>query len=149
MTGTAFKPSQRVTVLDVINPQSSAAKVTSGWVDATKFLNFLSIVKVGAIGAGATVDAKLEQATDNAGAGVKDVVGKAVNQLTKAATDDNKQVEIDLKQEDLDFANGFKFFRLTVTCAVAASLVDGTVLGFDPRYGVASDNSAASLKQIV
>ena len=57
------------------------------------------------------------------------------------------QVTIDLKQEDLDFNNGFKFFRLSVTVGTAASLVDATVLGLDPRYGFATDNDAATVVQ--
>lgn len=149
MSGPAFKPSQRASAVDVISPQSATTAKSTGWIDATKFLNYLSTVSVGALGASATVDAKLEQATDNAGAGAKDVAGKAVTQLTKAGNDDNKQVMIDLKQEDLDFGNGFKFFRLTVTPAAAACLIGGVVQGFDPRYGFASDNDAASVKQIV
>ena len=58
---------------------------------------------------------------------------------------------INLKQEDLDFAAGFKWFRLTITPATAASLIGGFVTGFDPRYGFASDvgNKAASQVQVV
>lgn len=148
-SATNFKPSQRASILDQISPQSSVTAKSTGWISAVAYLNFLAIVKVGAVGASATIDAKLEQATDGAGTGVKDVVGKVITQLTKANADDNKQVLIDLKQEDLDFANGFKFFRLTINPAVAATLIDGTVLGFDPRYGMASDSDADSVKQII
>ena len=146
---TALKPSQRVALVGAIDPQSANAAKTSGWIDATKYLNYMATISVGALGASATVDAKLEQATDGSGAGAKDVTGRSITQLTKAGADDNKQVEINLKQEDLDFNNGFKFFRLSVTPAVAASLIAGFVQGFDPRYGVASDSDAASVDEIV
>lgn len=146
---TALKPSQRVALVGAIDPQSANAVKTSGWIDATKFFNYLAIVSVGALGASATVDAKLEQATASDGTGAKDVTGRAITQLTKAGTDDSKQAEINLKQEDLDFANGFKFFRLSITPATAASLISGTVLGLDPRYGVASDSDAATVDEIV
>jgi hypothetical protein len=63
------------------------------------------------------------------------VLGKAIVQFTKANADDGKTALINLKQEELDFANGFKFFRLSITPAVAASLIYGDVRGFDPRYG--------------
>lgn len=149
MSGIALKPSQRVSVVGSIDPQSANAVQTSGWIDATTFHNFMAVVKVGALGAGATVDAKIQQATSAAGAGAKDVAGRAITQLSKATPDDNKQVEINLKQEDLDFNNGFKFFRLSITPAVAASLIDGTVYGFDPRYDFATDNDAATVKEIV
>lgn len=149
MSGPALKSSQRVGVVGVINPQSSAAVQASGWIDATAFHNFLAVIKVGALGAAATVDAKIRQATSNAGAGAKDVAGTSITQLTKVNTDDNKQVLINLKQEDLDFNNGFKFFQLSVTPATAACLIDGTVFGFDPRYGLGSDNNATTVAGVV
>lgn len=143
----AVKPSQRVGVVGVISPVSQGVgAVSSGWVDATAFHNYLAILKTGVLGTAATVDAKFQQATDNAGTGAKDVAGKAITQLVKA-TNDNDQVTIDLKQEDLDFNNGFKFFRLTVTVGAAASLVDAAILGLDPRYGFATDNDAATVVQ--
>lgn len=149
MSGPALKPSQRVSVVGVINPQSANAVQASGWIDATKFHNYMATIKVGALGALATVDAKIQQATSAGGAGAKDVAGRAITQLTKADADDNKQVLINLKQEDLDFNNGFKFFQLSITPAVAACLIDGTILGFDPRYDFASDNDAATVDEVV
>ncbi|APO53464.1 hypothetical protein LUI11_15335 [Bradyrhizobium diazoefficiens] len=147
MSGPALRPSQRVGIVGFISPVSQAAgTVTSGWMDATTFHNFLVALKTGVLGAAATVDAKLQQATDNAGTGAKDVTGKAITQLVKASNDNN-QVTIDLKQEDLDFNNGFKWFRVSVTVGAAASLVDATVLGFDPRYGFGTDNDLASVVQ--
>ena len=147
--GPAFKPSQRAAILGVVAPQSASTAKSSGWIDASAFYNFMAIVQVGALGTSATVDAKIEQATSNAGAGAKDVTGRAITQFTKAGTDDDKQAIINVAQTDLDFANGFKFFRLTITPAVATSLIAGQVLGFDPRNGVASENDAASVDEIV
>ncbi|PDT58711.1 hypothetical protein HUW42_23980 [Bradyrhizobium diazoefficiens] len=143
-----MKPSQRVGIVGFISPQSTATTVTSGWMDATTFHNFMAVLKSGVLGASATVDAKLQQATDNSGTGVKDVTGKSITQLVKASNDNN-QVTIDLKQEDLDFNNGFKWFRLSVTVGTAASLVDATILGFDARYGFGTDNDLASVVQNV
>jgi hypothetical protein len=141
-----LKPSQRAGVVGAVNPQSSSTTVTSGWIDSTTFHNYLALIKTGTLGTSATVDAKLQQATDSGGTGAKDVTGKAITQLVKASNDNN-QATIDLKQEDLDFANGFKFFRLSITVGTAASLVDGTVFGFDARYGNATDNDAATVVQ--
>jgi hypothetical protein len=146
MSGISVKPSFRAGIVGVISPQSTSTTVTSGWIDATTFHNYLALIKAGVLGTAATVDAKLQQATDSSGTGAKDVTGKAITQLVKASNDNN-QVSIDLKQEDLDFNNGFKFFRLSVTVGTAASLVDGTVLGFDPRYNTAQDNDAATVVQ--
>ncbi len=146
---TSLKPSQRAAIVGVVNPQSASSVQTSGWIDATKFHKFMALILAGALGASATVDAKLEQATASDGTGAKDVTGKSITQLTKAGTDDNKQVVINLKQEDLDFANGFKFFRLSITPATAACLISGVVLGLDPRYGAASDSDATTVDEIV
>jgi hypothetical protein len=144
-----LKPSQRAGVVGVINPQSVAAgSSTSGWMDATQFHNFMAILKTGVLGASATVDAKLQQATDNSGTGVKDITGKAITQLVKASNDNN-QVTIDLKQEDMDFANAFKWFRLSVTVGTAACLLDATVLGVDPRYDNATAYDLATVVQNV
>lgn len=144
-----LKPSQRAAILGAVNPVSSSSVVTSGWVDATLFHNMMAIVQLGALGSSATVDAKLQQASDNTGTGAKDVTGKAITEFTKTNTDDNKQAVINLKQEELDFANGFKWVRLSITPAVAACLVSGLLVGFDPRYGVASDNAAATQAQTI
>jgi hypothetical protein len=37
----------------------------------------IAVIKTGVLGASATVDAKLQQATDSSGTGVKDITGKA------------------------------------------------------------------------
>ncbi|WP_315759311.1 hypothetical protein [Bradyrhizobium sp. SZCCHNRI2007] len=149
MSGPALKPSQRAGIVGFISPVSQAAgTVTSAWMDATTFHNYMVILKSGVLGASATVDAKLQQATDNAGTGAKDITGKAIAQLVKASNDNN-QLTIDLKQEDTDFNNGFKWFRVSVTVGTAASLVDATVLGFDPRYGFGTDNDLATVVQNV
>lgn len=145
-----LKPSQRVGVVGAINAQSATTVQTSAWIDATTFHNYLALIALGAITATGLVNAKLQQATDNAGTGAKDVTGKAIAQMS-AAANSNQQALINLKQEDLDIANGFKFFQLSVTPSVAAALIEATVVGLDPRYGFASDaaNAAASQQQVV
>jgi hypothetical protein len=145
----SLKPSQRVSIVGAIDPQSASTAKTSAWIDATTFHNYLAAITVGALGASATVDAKIQQATDASGTGAKDVTGKAITQLTKAGTDDNKQVLINLKQEDLDINGAFKFFQLSITPATAASLIQAVVLGVDPRYGAATDNDATTVDEVV
>jgi hypothetical protein len=143
-----LKPSQRVAIVGAVDSQSATTAKSTGWIDATLFHNFMAIVQNGAITATGTLDAKISQATDNSGTGIKDVTGKAITQQV-ASTNDNQQAVINLKQEDLDFANGFKWFRLTLTPATAAALISAIVLGMDIRYGVASDSKAASQAQTV
>src|ERR1043165_3283297 len=128
------RPSDKIALLGAINPQSSATTVTTGWIDASQYYNFLALIDTGVLGTSATVDAKLQQATNSSGTGVKDVTGKAITQLVKASNDNN-QAQINLKSEELDINNGFNYFRLSITVGTAASLVAGQVFGVDPRYG--------------
>lgn len=145
----SLKPSQRVTVAGAIDPQSSSTAKTTAWIDMAKFAGIMALISVGALGSSATVDAKLQQATDSSGTGAKDITGKAIAQLTKAGSNDNSQAMINLKADELDVTNGFRFVQLSVTPAVAASLIGATVLGFDPANGPADTQAATSLAQIV
>jgi hypothetical protein len=143
MINTNFKPSDLVTVLDTIEPVSQAAgTATTAWLPATTHVSYLIALLVGAIGASATLDAKVQQATDSSGTGAKDVSGSAITQLTKAGSDDNKQVLINLRADRLDINNGFKYFRLSVTDATAASLIAAIVLGLGAYNAPASHVSS-------
>jgi hypothetical protein len=146
-----IRPSDRVSVLGTIPPQSATTVQVTGWLDATVFHSLMAVVATGAISATGTVDAKMQQATSAAGAGAKDVTGKAITQLTQAGSGSNKQVLINLHQEDLDINNGYKWVQLSITPATAAALIDGKLLGFDPRNLPASAalNANASLAQVV
>lgn len=143
-------PSERAAIVGVIDPDVTAASdVSTGWVAAKDFHNFMAIVMAGTLGASATLDAKIEQATDSSGTGAKDVTGKAITQLTQAGTDSDKQAIINVRQSDLDIANSFTHLRLTVTVATASSDAGGILLGLDPAYGAASDYDAATVDEIV
>lgn len=144
-----LKASDRVAVAAVIDPDVTAAStVTSGWVDMSKFGSALAIVMAGTLGTSATLDAKIEQATDGAGTGVKDVTGLAITQMVKASNDDN-QALINIKQGDLDFANDFTHVRLSITVATASSDAGGIILGMDPVKDVASASDLAAVIEIV
>jgi len=144
------RPSERAAVVAVIDPDAySASTVTSDWVDAAKFASYLAIITAGDLGASATLDAKIQQATDGSGTGAKDLSGAAITQLTKAGTDDNKQALINFKAEDLDINNGFTHLRLSMTIGTASSDAGALLLGFDPRFAPASDNDASTVDEIV
>jgi hypothetical protein len=135
MPNANIKPSDRAPVLAVIDPDAyTAATYTSGWVDMSLWESLLAIVFAGTLGSGATLDAKLEQATSAAGAGAKDITGKAITQLTQAGTDSDKQAVINCQSEDLDVEGGFRYARLSMTVGTATSDAGGVVLGMDPRY---------------
>ena len=107
------KPSELAAVLATLNPVSqSAATVTTGWISAKDFFSFAALIQTGSLGTSATVDAKLQQATDSSGTSAKDITGKAITQIVKA-TGDNKQAIINLRPQELDVNGGFSYFRLS------------------------------------
>ena len=143
------KISEGLAVLATYDPASVAAStVTTGWVDQSVFFFILALIQTGVLGASATIDAKLQQATDNSGTGAKDITGKAITQIVKA-TGDNKQAMISLKEADLDTENGFRYVRLSITVGTAASLLSAQILGGVPRFQPASAYNQAAVAQIV
>lgn len=141
--------SESTSLLATIDAASEAAgTVTTGWVSAKNHLAFLAIIATGVLGASATIDAKIEQATTVGGAGVKAVAGKAITQIVKASGD-NKQALINFKGQDLDTEGGFAFVRVSVTVGTAASIVGATLLGGAPRYEPASAFNQAGVVQVV
>jgi len=142
------KMSEGLAVLATIDPISQGAgTVNTGWVDQSTFFNLLALIQTGVLGASATVDAKLQQATDNAGTGAKDITGKAITQIVKASGD-NKQAMISMKEADLDTEGGFRFVRLSLTVGTAASLVSASLMGGVPRFQPASAYNQAGVVQI-
>lgn len=141
-------PSERATLLGTIDPQAAAAGTyTSDWVSMSDVESVLAILLVGAISLNGTVDAKLQQASDSAGTGAKDLTGKSITQLTDAGTDDNKQVVLNCYADELDVANSFTHVRLSVTTATAASDVAAVLLGMDARYQPVAD--LASVDEVI
>lgn len=149
MTANALA-SEQVAVLATIDPDATTAStVTSDWVSVADFYNFAAILLLGALGSSATVDAKLEQATDSLGTGAKDITGKALTQLTDAGSDSDKQAIINVKPDELDIANDFTHFRISVTVATATSDLGALIVGVNPRQAPASDNDLSTVDEIV
>lgn len=143
------KPSELTAVLAVMNPKSvSASTVVSDYVPVANFHTLRALLLTGVLGASATVDAKLVQATDASGTGSKDITGKAITQLVKASNDNNQAV-INVRGEDLDATNGFTHVALSVTVGTAASIVAATLEGYSSRYAPASASNAATVVQVV
>jgi len=145
----ALMPSDTVAVLDVLGPgEKDVQDHATAWVAARDFDNFFAVVMLGTLGADATVDAKLEQATDATGAGAKDVPGAAITQLVKA-TDDDTQAVVQCAAESLDFSENYRFLRLTVTVGTAACRLSAVLHGQNARYGPAADYNVASVAEVV
>ena len=75
-------------VVGAIDPDvTTASTVESAWISAAEFFTYQAIVLCGTLGTNATVDAKIEQATDSSGTGAKDLSGSDITQITQAGTD--------------------------------------------------------------
>lgn len=147
---TTSRLSERLAVLATIDPQSATAgDYDSDAVDMRLFRRALFALLVGTISTSGTVDAKLQGSVDGS-TGWTDISGKSITQLTQAGTDSNKQVLLEITDAELANANDdFRYVRLRVTTAVAASLIAAVALGGDTRYAPASDNDLASVDEIV
>lgn len=143
--------SEGIGILAVVNPQSATAGTyTSGWVDLDIWGTVAGVLFVGTISSTGTVAAKLQQATDSGGTGVKDVTSKAIVGLTQTPTDNsNSQQFINCRADELDIQNNFRFVRLSVTTATAASLLTGAIMGVNCKYAPASDHDATTVTQYV
>ena len=143
------KPSEHLSVLATFDPISqAAATVTTGWVAIKNHFAIMALLQTGVMGAGGTIDAKLQQATDSGGTGVKDITGKSITQIVKASGD-NKQAIINMKAADLDTEGNFAFVRLSITVGTAASLIGATVYGFYPHYEDGAQFNQAGTVQVV
>jgi hypothetical protein len=143
------KPSEHMAVLATLDPASVAAStVVTTWVPVKNFLALMALIETGVLGASATLDAKLRQATDAAGTGAKDITGKSLVQIVKA-TGDNKQAFINMKVADLDTEGGFAFVALSVTIGTAASIFGAQLFGMFPRFeDAAAFNQAAVVQNV-
>jgi hypothetical protein len=149
MAQKTVRPSDRAAVVGTIDPDAVAVgTVTSDWVDMSQYNELMAVVMAGVLGAAATLNAKIEQATDGAGTGVKDVAGAAISQLVKA-TDDGKQAVINLWAEDLDVDNAYTHARLSMTVGGATSDAGAILLGMSKRHGKAASGDLASVAEIV
>ena len=149
MNNTITKPTDILSLLGTIDPASvSVGTVNSDYVDLSQASALLAIITTGVLGASGTINAKLVQATSNAGAGKKDIAGKAITPIVKA-TGDNAQAEINLFAEELDSENNYQYVSLELTVGTAASQVSAVLLGSAHRYNPASMSNLSSVLQVV
>jgi hypothetical protein len=144
---TNLPPSERAAVVATIDPDVyTAAAYTSDWVPMAEYKSLMAVIMAGTLGASATLDAKLQEATSAAGAGNVDITGKVITQVTQAGTDgSDKQYIIECRDDEL--SAGFTHVALVVTVAVATSDVGALVLGFDKDSSERAD--LASVTEII
>jgi hypothetical protein len=128
----ALLTSELVPVADKIAPQSvaAAANATSGWIDAGQAPNFVVNAQLGALGGG-TVTLSIEQASDNTGTGAKAAAGPG----TPSSAANNATLTTNVRPEQLDQANGFRYFRAKLAnVGGTGALVSAVIQSGGPRY---------------
>lgn len=149
-------PSEVAAVVATVDPDAYVpGTYYSDFVDAGDWYGLMALICAGTIDTDGTVDAAVLQSTDSSGSGEKAVTGKSITQLTQAGSDGDKQAVINLRPDELDLANGFRYVRLrivtddTISPSTAANDLMGVIMGFWPRNGTASSQDLASVDEII
>lgn len=138
--------SEEWALIGVINPSSqSAGEQLSAAIDMANFHEVMMEVMVGALGASATVDATIKQ-SDTSGGTYAAISGKSITQLTKAGSDDNKQVHVNLRSNEM--TDGKRYIKASITVGTAACLTAVEVWG-RPRYSPAHLVDLSSVDEII
>lgn len=127
-------PYESIQLLDHEPADSQTGEVNSGWFSMQDFVGMWIVLSIGTMAGGATLDVDIEQATDNAGAGIKNVAAKSIAQLTQAGGDGDQAICIWVRAEELDVANDFDFVQVEVIGAVAATEYAVFIFGANAEY---------------
>ena len=150
MNPTSSRPSEQAAVVAVIDPDVyTTGSQTSDWVDMSKFDSIQAICLVGTLGAGSTVNFKLQEATSATGAGAADLIGKAITALTATGTDSDKQAIINLRADELTVSSADRYVAGVLTIAGGTTDTAAIITGHAPRHGPASANDLSSVAEIV
>jgi hypothetical protein len=117
------------------------------WVDAGQFRSWLCVAVLGA-NSSPSIVVKLQQAKDVLGTGVKDIAGKTYTHADSATG--QRLVLINLLNEELDTASGYRYARLRVEVTGGTTTqLTGVMLGCDPRFGKAQDDRISEVLAVV
>lgn len=144
----ASLPSERIAVVGTVDPQTVAntEKLTDA-VDMSKWQQVMFVLMLGDM-ASETIDFKLQESATSGGT-YTDITGKAATQLAAHATNnDNKQIIINLKAQELGAGKQFVKGRV-ITGGATGGPAAVLALGVAPRHGPASDSDLADVVQIV
>jgi len=118
-------------------------------IDMSEFHHMLGLLFLHELANNTTLDVKLVQATTEDGT-YKDISGKALTQLTQVGGDEHIQAMINLRAEELDVTNGYRFVKMEMYHEGSGnSYFHGVVMGFHPRWKPATDLNLDSVVEIV
>lgn len=138
--------SDHVSLVSQIDPKTASATTLSGDAfDMSKYGSAMGIVQVGAFGASATVDVKLQCAASATATYADFTVAKAITRLT--AVDANKQALLNVRSDQLNADK--RWVKPILTVGGPATYVSLTVLAAVPRHGPGQDDDLASVDEVV
>jgi len=150
-------PSEVVGLVGTVDPDAYAPGAQlSDAIDMSKWHCAMGVLMIGDLGTDGSVVMKWTQAT-TAGGIYKDVSGATTATFAQANSpaESNQQVKLDLRADDLDAANGYRFVKLSVTIADSSSPENATsdvgavAFGVFPKIGVGSAHNLASVAEVV
>lgn len=130
MSNPNLKPSLRAPVLAAIASasQSVGTAVPANGVDMGAHIGLMCAVSVGSFGSGATATAHWEQATETDFSDAKAIVGRDPVDLAE-----DLPAQLNLKANELDTNNGFRYVRPVITIGTAAVHAGALVMAFDSK----------------
>jgi hypothetical protein len=142
------QPSERAAVAGTIDPQTVAnSAVLTDAVDMSKWHEVMFVFLLGNMAA-ETIDCEVQE-SDASGGTYTTLSGKAATQLAAhASNNDNKQIVINVKNEELPAGKRFLKGRM-VTGGATGGPACCVALGLKPRFGPASDDDLSDVVQIV
>jgi len=144
-------PSEVAAIVATIDPDAyTATTYLTDAIDMSKFDALMAVIMNGTLGSSAVVNASFTQATTSGGTYKAIDPAKAITALGQASPDaSDKQAIMNLRAEELDIDNGYRWVKLSVVLTVATSDLAAIVFGFGERYGPAYDGDLASVAEIV
>ena len=140
--------SEGLAIVSTIDPVSTSTAVNGDVIDMKLYDRVIFIVATGVMATNATVDFLINGDVASGGSYATAITGKAITQLTKAGSDDAKQVIVEVTADEVA-AQGLRYIRPTLTAATAASLVAMIALAGGLSYSPASGYDLASVDEIV
>ncbi len=127
--------SDAVRVLDSVATTGAVTEV-SAWINMADQDAVLALIMADVVGT--SLDAKIQQATDNAGTGAKDISGLALTQITS----DNEGGNIECYADSLDLDNDYDHIAVTYTSVGGTAVSSAVIVSCDQeRYSPLADSA--------
>lgn len=144
--------SEIAAVIATLDPDVYTANTyLSDAIDMAIFDQIMGVGMVGTLGSSGTATFRFVQATASGGTYKAISPAIATTTLTQAVSpdDSDKQVVLNLRSEQLDADNDYRWVKLEMVIAGATCDAGAIVFASGARFGPAHDNDLASVAEIV